>query len=101
MQALKNDGWRKFNEVDERYFEYIDQILGEQIPAKDLIYQFPAYVGHVNLARFLFFYDLYKKTIELNWHITDVGTWKGASFNRQPTGPVIKKTNQVTSSVAK
>lgn len=80
MKLSKNEGWGKFNEVDEKYFTYIEELLKWQIPAKDLIYQFPAYVGHVNLARFLFFYDLYKKTINLNGHIADVGTWKGASF---------------------
>lgn len=80
MKLSKNEGWGKFNEVDEKYFTYIEELLKWQIPAKDLIYQFPAYVGHVNLARFLFFYDLYKKTINLSGHIADVGTWKGASF---------------------
>jgi hypothetical protein len=80
MSISKNEGWGKFNEVDEKYFSYIDQLLESELSAKDLIYQFPAYVGHVNLARFLFFYDLYKQTIGLNGHIADVGTWKGASF---------------------
>tara|TARA_B100000315_G_scaffold201887_1_gene194427 strand:- start:812 stop:1522 length:711 start_codon:yes stop_codon:yes gene_type:complete len=70
----------KYNDVDEDYFKYIDQLLKLDVPVKDLIFQFPAFVGHVNLARFLFLYDLYKKTIDLNGHIADVGTWKGASF---------------------
>jgi hypothetical protein len=80
MTISKNEGWGKFKEVDDKYFEYIDELMNWNIPAKDLIFQFPAYVGYVNLARFLFFYDLYKKTINLNGHIADVGTWKGASF---------------------
>jgi len=80
MGVLKNEGWGKFSEVDEKYFSYIDQLLESDLPAKDLIYQFPAFVGHVNLARFLFFYDLYKRTISLNGNVADVGTWKGASF---------------------
>lgn len=80
MNISKNEGWGKFSEVDEKYFSYIDELMKWQVPAKDLIYQFPAYVGHVNLARFLFFYDLYKNTINLNGHVADVGTWKGASF---------------------
>ena len=80
MNLKKNEGWGKFLEVDEKYFSYIDNILGGELSTKDLIYQFPAYVGHVNLARFLFFYDLYKRTIGINGHIADIGTWKGASF---------------------
>lgn len=80
MSISKNEGWGKFSEVDDKYFSYIDQLFKSELSTKDLIYQFPAYVGHVNLARFLFFYDLYKKTLDLNGHIADVGTWKGASF---------------------
>lgn len=80
MKFLKREGWGKFDEADQKYFSYIDELLKSEIPIKDLIYQFPAYVGHVNLARFLFFYDLYKQVVGLNGHIADVGTWKGASF---------------------
>jgi hypothetical protein len=80
MEFSKNEGWGKFSEVDEKYFSYIDKLLESDFPTKDLIYQFPAYVGQVNLARFLFFYDLYKQTIGLNGHIADIGTYKGASF---------------------
>ena len=80
MSFVKDNVWGKFRGVDKKYFSYIDQLLVSDIPARDLIYQFPAYVGHVNLARYLFFYDLYKQVIDLNGHIADVGTWKGASF---------------------
>lgn len=73
-------GLRKYKDVDKNYFDYIDTIVKDDISAKDLIYQFPVYVGEVNLARHLFFYDLYKKCIKLNGHIADVGTFKGASF---------------------
>ncbi|HQS58865.1 MAG: hypothetical protein B7Y56_12565 [Gallionellales bacterium 35-53-114] len=80
MSISKHEGWGKFKAVDDKYFAYIDELMSWNVPAKDLIFQFPAYVGYVNLARFLFFYDLYKKTISLNGHVADVGTWKGASF---------------------
>ena len=55
MSILKNEGLGKFSEVDEKYFSYIDQLLESGTPTRDLIYQFPAYVGHVNLARFLLY----------------------------------------------
>jgi len=74
----------KHKKADTTYFDYIDTIVDDNehgdINIKDLIYQFPVYVGEVNLARHLFFYDLYKKVISLNGHIADVGTFKGASF---------------------
>lgn len=73
-------GWGKFKDVDKDYFQYIDSLPELNIEPKDLIYHFPAFVGQVNLGRFLFFYDLYKKVENLNGHIADVGTYKGASF---------------------
>jgi hypothetical protein len=80
MNFSKYEGLGKFCKIDEEYFSYIEKLLETNPSPRDLIYQFPVYVGQVNLARFLFFYDLYKKTLNLNGHIADVGTWKGASF---------------------
>ncbi|MEK3720384.1 class I SAM-dependent methyltransferase [Paenibacillus sp. FSL H8-0034] len=73
-------GWGKFKDMDQDYFSYIDTLAEMNIDAKELIFQFPVFVGHVNLGRYLFFYDLYKKVMNLNGHIADVGTYKGASF---------------------
>jgi len=73
-------GLKKHKDIDKGYFKYIDTMVSDKIDTKDLIYQFPVYVGEVNLARHLFFYDLYKKVVSLNGHIADVGTFKGASF---------------------
>ena len=75
-------GLGKHKKEDVSYFKYIEEYVekSNDIEPKDLIYQFPVYVGSVNLARHLFFYDLYKRVIELNGHIADVGTYKGASF---------------------
>jgi hypothetical protein len=73
-------GWGKFKDIDRNYFAYIDTLEKADIGAKELIFQFPVFVGHVNLGRYLFFYDLYKQVVNLNGHIADVGTFKGASF---------------------
>ena len=70
----------KFSDIDKDYFYYIDELLKSNVDKKDLIYNFPVYVGSVNLGRFLFFYDLYKQIYELNGHIADIGTYKGASL---------------------
>jgi len=74
---MKHDGWGKFRDADQKYFDYIAKLPPE---SKEYIYQFPLYVGQVNIGRHLFFYELYKKVLELNGHIADVGTYKGASF---------------------
>ena len=70
---------KHFNE-DKIYFKYIEQIKKAKISNIDFIYQFPVYVGEVNIARLLFFYEMYQKTKGLSGHIADIGTWKGASF---------------------
>lgn len=71
----------KYKNVDESYFKYIETVLeDDQIDKKDIIYNFPVYVGQVNLARYLCFYDLYNQVSGLSGHIADIGTYKGASF---------------------
>lgn len=71
---------QKFKEVDKKYFEYIEELKKMNFSPKELMFNFPVFAGHVNMARYLFFYDLYKQVVELNGHIADVGTYKGASF---------------------
>lgn len=73
-------GLNKFKDIDSKFHDNIEKILELEIPKIDFIHQFPSFVGHVNLAKFLFFYDLYKKCFKLSGDIADVGTWKGASF---------------------
>lgn len=70
----------KFTKEDEIYFNYIEELDKYNYCSKDIIYDFTVFVGQVNLARFIFFYELYKKVLELNGDIADVGTYKGASF---------------------
>lgn len=73
-------GAGKFLDVDEKYFESLEEILKMDIETRDFIYQFPVFVGQVNIGRYLFFYDLYKRVMDLSGHMADVGTFKGASF---------------------
>lgn len=73
-------GFGKFMEIDDSFHNNMDKIMELDIPKIDLVHQFPVFAGHVNLGRYLFFYDLYKKCLDLSGHIADVGTWKGASF---------------------
>ncbi len=70
----------KFKSPDEVYFNYIGELEKMSPPVKELIYNFPVFVGQVNLARTFFFYDLYKKVLPLAGNIAEIGTYKGASF---------------------
>lgn len=80
MRNQRNQQKLKFEEIDKSFHEAMANILKLDIPRVDLVHQFPIYTGHVNLARYLFFYDLYKRVYKLAGHIADIGTWKGASF---------------------
>ena len=71
---------QKHASQDEKFHAYIEELLGMDIPPKDLIHLFPLFTGWVNLARFLFLYEMYKKTQGVLGHLAEVGTWKGASF---------------------
>jgi len=51
----------KFSKDNEIYFSYIDKINSSNLSAQDLIYDFTSYVGSVNLARFLTFFECFQK----------------------------------------
>ena len=70
----------KYRAEDEAFHKGIESILNLGIEPKEFIHHFSCFTGHVNLARYLFFYECYKKVTDLCGHIADIGTWKGASF---------------------
>ena len=70
----------KFKQANDVYFPYMEELKKKNIPTHELIHQFPLFAGQVNLARYLFFYEMYKKVVDLTGHIAEVGIWKGASF---------------------
>lgn len=71
---------RKFEYDDKAYFKYIEQLDQLHEGAKDIVFNFPLYVGTVNLARYLGMYEMYKQVIDVAGHVADVGTYRGASF---------------------
>jgi hypothetical protein len=70
----------KFADDDAVYFEYIAQLDGLYDDVKEVIYNFPVYVGAVNLARFFGIQEIFRQVIDRSGHIADVGTYKGASM---------------------
>jgi len=70
----------KFSAQDAEFHNYIAALMDMDIPPKDFVHQFPLFTGGVNLARYLFFYEMYKKTLGMAGHICEVGIWKGSSF---------------------
>lgn len=70
----------KFVVEDNQYFDFIENLASKDINIKDAIFHFPLYVGHVNMARLLTFYEAYKHVVDISGDVADVGTWKGASL---------------------
>jgi len=71
---------RKFAQRREPYWASINAIKQLGIPPEDLIHHYPAFAGHVCLARHLALYEAYKLTIGLAGHIAEAGVWKGSSL---------------------
>lgn len=69
----------KFNYRRDSYYQYVEYLNQNTPTVVDFLENFPAYVGHMSLSRFLTIYELYKKTLGLAGHIADIGVYKGAS----------------------
>ena len=78
--AALHKSWAKFGEPDAVYFRFIDWLEKQGYDQREIIYNFPVFVGQVNLARHLMLYDLYGQVKELAGDLADIGTYKGASF---------------------
>lgn len=61
------------------YYEALPKIIEAAGSSTDLLHHFPAYAGHVTLARFIFLYEIYKMTLGLAGHIAEAGIYKGTS----------------------
>lgn len=69
----------KFEHRREPYYEALPRVLELAGETPNLLHHFPAYTGHVTLARFLFLYEVYKMTLGLAGHIAEAGIFKGTS----------------------
>ena len=56
---------KKFYDDNKLYFNYIDEIKNSKISREDFVYHFPVFVGEVNLSRYIFLYECYKKSKNL------------------------------------
>lgn len=78
-QAM-HPSWDKYAAVDKEYFDYIKWLEAQNFGSREIVFNFPVFVGQVNLARFLMLYELYGRVKDLAGDLADVGTFKGASF---------------------
>jgi hypothetical protein len=69
---------RKFAHRKADYVKSVDEILNLGFDAHDYLHHFPAFVGHLTLARFISLYEVYKMTLGVAGHIAEIGVFKGA-----------------------
>jgi predicted O-methyltransferase YrrM len=69
---------QKFAHLKPGYWKGLDEILKLDFERTDYIHHFPAFVGHLTIARFLSLYEAYKMTLGVAGHIAEVGVFKGA-----------------------
>lgn len=68
----------KFEHLREGYDWYVAKLALLGITHYEVMEHFPAYSGHLTLARNFTLYELYKKTLGIAGHIGEVGIYKGA-----------------------
>lgn len=69
---------QKFASRKPEYYEGLKEILALGFDATDYIHYFPAFSGHLTLARFLSLYEAYKMTLGVAGHVAEIGVFKGA-----------------------
>ena len=69
---------QKFATDKPQYYEGLEKILALGFDPTDYIQYFPAFAGHLTIARFLSLYEAYKMTLGVAGHIAEIGVFKGA-----------------------
>ncbi|MFQ5473628.1 MAG: class I SAM-dependent methyltransferase, partial [Dehalococcoidia bacterium] len=68
----------KFDARRGPYRDGLDTMFSLGFSNEDYLHHFPAFVGHLTLARFLALYEAYKMTLGVAGHVAEVGVFKGA-----------------------
>lgn len=68
----------KFDNRRVPYHDGLKTMFSLGFSQEDYLHHFPAFVGHMTLARFLALYETYKMTLGVAGHIAEVGVFKGA-----------------------
>jgi Methyltransferase domain len=69
---------KKFAHRKANFVKSVDEILNLGFDPQDYLHHFPAFVGHLTLARFISLYEVYKMTLGVAGHIAEIGVFKGA-----------------------
>jgi len=69
---------KKFAHRKPGYQKGLEEILALDFDKTDYIHHFPAFTGHLTIARFLSLYEAYKMSLTVAGHIAEIGVFKGA-----------------------
>lgn len=72
--------YTKFAHRREPYRNALAEMRSMGFAFEDYIHHHPAFVGHMNLARFFALYEVFRKTLGLAGHIAEVGVWKASGL---------------------
>lgn len=70
----------RFDHLRPDFYKAFEEFGKMGYSTDDFINHFSCFIGHLTLSRFLAFYELYKKVLNVAGHIAEVGTYKGASL---------------------
>ncbi len=62
----------KFASKKPEFYEGLQQILSLGFDVTDYIHYFPAFAGHLTIARFISLYEAYKMTLGVAGHVSDI-----------------------------
>ncbi|MEE4244678.1 MAG: hypothetical protein V2I33_04660, partial [Kangiellaceae bacterium] len=68
----------KFSAIKGPYYQGLETIKSLDYSFEDLIHYFPAFCGHLTMARYLALIECYKMTLGVAGHIAELGVYKGA-----------------------
>lgn len=71
LESIKFDGNRN------AYRKGLEEIKSLNYAIEDYIHEFPAFTGHLTLARFFSLYECYKLSLPIAGHIAEFGMYKG------------------------
>lgn len=69
---------QKYEHLRADFGKGFNEILSMDFEKTDYVNHFPAFIGHMTLARYLTLYEAYKMTMDVAGHIAEIGVFKAS-----------------------
>ncbi len=70
----------KFNHRRVNFYKYLKFLKTNKTSIEDILEHSTAFIGHMSLNRIITLYEMYKKTLNLNGHIAELGVLQRVRF---------------------